>query len=229
MTLIALDPIRDAAFKTAFDAHLNALRADGTTVGMTWRQVEVEAFVRTITAGVRPARPGGDRRDLSAAVPRGFTVGATCCAAAHAPVTPIEHRRRPQRARDLRRHHARSAARRLLHPRVVRDQRRPGRCLRRRCDACCATPSSTRPCSAVTAKCSTPAEPSAPSTANNGERSGRCTAPALIPAARCRSSRAASTTSAGGPATAAQPTSKISCPYARHTITSCTRAAGRSP
>ena len=29
MTLIALDPIRDAVFKTAFDAHLNALRAEG--------------------------------------------------------------------------------------------------------------------------------------------------------------------------------------------------------
>ena len=71
MTLIALDPIRDAVFKTAFDAHLNGLRADGTTVGMTWRQVEVEAFMRTITAGVRPTLPGGDRRDLSAAVPSG--------------------------------------------------------------------------------------------------------------------------------------------------------------
>ncbi len=53
MTLIALDPIRDAMFKTAFDAHLNALRAEGTTAGMSWRQVEVEAFMRTITAGVR--------------------------------------------------------------------------------------------------------------------------------------------------------------------------------
>ena len=30
MTLIALDPIRDAVFKTAFDAHLNGLRADGS-------------------------------------------------------------------------------------------------------------------------------------------------------------------------------------------------------
>ena len=55
MTLVALDPIRDAVFKKAFDAHLNALRADGTTAGMTWRQVEVEAFMRTIAAGVRPA------------------------------------------------------------------------------------------------------------------------------------------------------------------------------
>ena len=53
MTLIALDPIRDAVFKTAFDAHLNGLRAEGTTAGMSWRQVEVEAFMRTITAGVR--------------------------------------------------------------------------------------------------------------------------------------------------------------------------------
>ena len=57
MTLVALDPIRDAVFKKAFDAHLNALRADGTTAGMTWRQVEVEAFMRTIAAGVRPIGP----------------------------------------------------------------------------------------------------------------------------------------------------------------------------
>jgi len=57
MTLIALDPIRDAVFKKAFDAHVNALRAEGTTSGMTWRQVEVEAFMRTIASGVRPTRP----------------------------------------------------------------------------------------------------------------------------------------------------------------------------
>jgi len=56
MTLIALDPIRDAVFKRAFDAHLDALRAEGSTAGMTWRQVEVEAFMRTIAAGVRPTR-----------------------------------------------------------------------------------------------------------------------------------------------------------------------------
>ena len=61
MTLIALDPIRDAVFKKAFDAHLNALRADGTTAGMTWRQVEVEAFMRTIAGGVRPTRVAGGR------------------------------------------------------------------------------------------------------------------------------------------------------------------------
>jgi hypothetical protein len=76
MTLIALDPIRDAVFKKAFDAHLNALRADGTTAGMTWRQVEVEAFMRTMAAGVRPSRPAatggtavdpGELRDLRAA------------------------------------------------------------------------------------------------------------------------------------------------------------------
>jgi len=80
MTLIALDPIRDAAFKTAFDAHLNALRADGTTAGMPWRQVEVEAFVRMVAAGVRPALPGpsnvgADLGDLRAA--------------ANAPVSPM--------------------------------------------------------------------------------------------------------------------------------------------
>ena len=61
MTLIALDPIRDAVFKKAFDAHLNALRAEGTTSGMTWRQVEVEAFMRTIASGVT-GRPGPRRR-----------------------------------------------------------------------------------------------------------------------------------------------------------------------
>ncbi len=61
MTLVALDPIRDAVFKKAFDAHLNALRADGTTAGMTWRQVEVEAFMRTIAAGVRPTGSQAER------------------------------------------------------------------------------------------------------------------------------------------------------------------------
>ena len=80
MTLIALDPIRDAMLKTAFDAHLNALRADGSTSGMAWRQVEVEAFMRTIAGGVRPTQAGagisvtggrsadlGDLRDLRTA------------------------------------------------------------------------------------------------------------------------------------------------------------------
>ncbi len=71
MTLVALDPIRDAVFKRAFDAHLNALRAEGATSGMTWRQVEVEAFMRTIAAGVRPARSGCDRPDVSAAAHAG--------------------------------------------------------------------------------------------------------------------------------------------------------------
>ena len=89
MTLIALDPIRDAVFKTAFDAHLNGLRADGSTAGMTWRQVEVEAFMRTISAGVRPGRSGDDRRDRSAAVPTG-TRWSDLLAAANAPVSPID-------------------------------------------------------------------------------------------------------------------------------------------
>ncbi len=69
MTLIALDPIRDAVFKTAFDAHLNGLRAEGATTGLTWRQVEVEAFMRTITAGVRPTRPRVPGTDGHAARP----------------------------------------------------------------------------------------------------------------------------------------------------------------
>jgi len=66
MTLIALDPIRDAVFKRAFDAHLNGLRAEGATTGMTWRQVEVEAFMRTVTAGVRPTRPAAGVGDTGA-------------------------------------------------------------------------------------------------------------------------------------------------------------------
>ncbi len=95
MTLIALDPIRDAVFKTAFDAHLNRLRAEGATTGMTWRQVEVEAFIRTITAGVRPARPGDDRRGRSTAVPAGARwqrpAGGGQCAG-------VSHRRPPPTA-----------------------------------------------------------------------------------------------------------------------------------
>ncbi len=63
MTLLALDPIRDAVFKKAFDAHLNALRAEGTTNGMAWPQVQVEVFMRMVAASVQPqARPAGSAR-----------------------------------------------------------------------------------------------------------------------------------------------------------------------
>ncbi len=116
MTLIALDPIRDAVFKTAFDAHLNGLRAEGTTAGMSWRQVEVEAFMRTIAGGVHPASPGPLEQWGRSGRPagRGQRAGGS-----------DPRRRRPPRARDLRRHHTRPVARRLLQPWVVRDQRRP--------------------------------------------------------------------------------------------------------
>ena len=67
MTLVALDPIRDAVFKKAFDAHLNALRADGTTAGMTvaaGRSRSVHAHDR----GRRPAhRAAGGRAAGSSA------------------------------------------------------------------------------------------------------------------------------------------------------------------
>ena len=38
MTLLALDPIRDAMFKKAYDRHLNAVRADGTAAGQSWQR-----------------------------------------------------------------------------------------------------------------------------------------------------------------------------------------------
>ena len=49
MTLIALDPIRDAMLKKAYDGHLNARRAAGATNGLPWRQVEVDAILHAIT------------------------------------------------------------------------------------------------------------------------------------------------------------------------------------
>jgi hypothetical protein len=52
MTLIALDPIRDAMLKKAYDGHLNARRAAGATNGLPWRQVEVDAILHAITSGV---------------------------------------------------------------------------------------------------------------------------------------------------------------------------------
>ena len=90
MTLIALDPIRDAVFKTAFDAHLNALRAEGTTAGMSWRQVEVEAFIRTISAGVRPGRPAGGRPADPSVTPTTSAQLADLRAAARTAVIPAE-------------------------------------------------------------------------------------------------------------------------------------------
>ena len=61
MTLLALDPIRDAVLKTAYDRHLNTLRASGATSDMPWRQVEVDAMLHAITRGVTPHATGGDR------------------------------------------------------------------------------------------------------------------------------------------------------------------------
>ena len=52
MTLLALDPIRDAVLKTAYDRHLNTLRASGITSDLPWRQVEVDAMLHAITHGV---------------------------------------------------------------------------------------------------------------------------------------------------------------------------------
>ena len=184
---------------------------------MTWRQVEVEAFMRTIAAGVRPTacavagQPSLPSRPDASSTCRGSAVDlaelADLRAAASVDVSPTVDRCGVDGARDLRRDHAGSVARRLLQPRVVRDQRRSGACLRHRCGACCATPWSIRRCWAVPVRCSTPVGPGAPSTANSGGRCGQCTAPAVIRVARCRSSRAASITSAGGPATTARPTS----------------------
>ena len=154
MTLVALDPIRDAVFKKAFDAHLNALRADGTTAGMTWRQVEVEAFMRTIAAGVRPAGRAS-KGPATGGTPADLGELSNLRTAATVNVSPVSPDAESHGAGDLRRDHARPAARRLLRPRVVRDERRSGACRRRRCGACCATPWSTRRCWAVRARCST--------------------------------------------------------------------------
>jgi hypothetical protein len=64
MTMLALDPIRDAVLKKAFDAHLNRLRSAGATSGRPWSEVEVDAFMSMVAASVvsRGAGSGGSGR-----------------------------------------------------------------------------------------------------------------------------------------------------------------------
>jgi hypothetical protein len=63
MTMLALDPIRDAVFKKAFDAHRNRLQAAGGTSGKPWSEVEVDSFMSLAAASVTPRHPSsvGDR------------------------------------------------------------------------------------------------------------------------------------------------------------------------
>ena len=175
MTLIALDPIRDAVFKTAFDAHLNAAarRRDDR-----WHDVAAGRgrSVRAHDHRRCPARSPGWRCDaIYLQRYRRILVGATCW------VRPMRRclRSAPPPTRTCRR--SASSPRSIgysttaAHTGCARPATaRPWQ--RRRCGACCATPSSTRRCSAVPARCSTPVGPSAPSTANSGGHSGRCTA-----------------------------------------------------
>jgi hypothetical protein len=57
-THLELDPVRDANLKSAYDAHLRRLlKLDGNT-GTPWHQLEVQAFLNAIEAGVtRPTTP----------------------------------------------------------------------------------------------------------------------------------------------------------------------------
>ena len=50
-THVELDPVRDADLKSALDAHLRRLRKDANA-GVPWNELEVDAFVRAVTAGV---------------------------------------------------------------------------------------------------------------------------------------------------------------------------------
>ena len=91
MTLLALDPIRDAVLKTAYDRHLNTLRASGATSDLPWRQVEVDAMLHAITRRCHTIRgselDGTTGSDVAAAGPRTSDELNRQRTQAHRPVT----------------------------------------------------------------------------------------------------------------------------------------------
>ena len=118
MTLLALDPIRDAVLKTAYDRHLNTLRASGV-------------HQRPALAASRSRRHAprhhprchddrGSRIDRPATVPAPRRV-EPARTAANRPSSQLPGRVRDG-AGDLRRDHHRHDPRRLLHPRNLRNQ-----------------------------------------------------------------------------------------------------------
>ena len=92
---------------------------------MPWRQVEVDAFMRTITSGVRPTRPavGVDATGVDGSR-RSRRTARSAGSAPALEVSPISSDAESDGAGDLCRDHARPVARRLLQPRDVRNQRR---------------------------------------------------------------------------------------------------------
>ncbi len=68
-THFELDPIRDAAIWSAFDAELSRLRNADGNAGTPWKQLQVDAVVAAITAGYNPrtrARNAGAARTAHA-------------------------------------------------------------------------------------------------------------------------------------------------------------------
>ncbi len=58
-THLELDPERDARFQSAFDAHLRRARQADGNAGTPWHQLEVDAFLAGIEAGVIRRPPAG--------------------------------------------------------------------------------------------------------------------------------------------------------------------------
>jgi Domain of unknown function (DUF222)/HNH endonuclease len=73
-TLVSLDPVRGAVLRGAIDAYLRRLQREPGNAGVAWNQMEVQAFMNAITAGV--TRTGPNRSGLTgeAVVPGPSTV-----------------------------------------------------------------------------------------------------------------------------------------------------------
>jgi hypothetical protein len=53
-TLVSLDPVRGAMLRSALDAYMRRLQREPGNAGIAWNQLEVQAFINAVTAGVTP-------------------------------------------------------------------------------------------------------------------------------------------------------------------------------
>jgi Domain of unknown function (DUF222)/HNH endonuclease len=68
-TLVSLDPVRGAVLRGAIDAYLRRLQREPGNAGVPWNQLEVQAFVNAVTAGVtRASTSSGTPSTLSEVV-----------------------------------------------------------------------------------------------------------------------------------------------------------------
>jgi hypothetical protein len=59
-TLVALDPVRGAVLRGAIDAYLRRLQREPGNAGVPWNQLEVQAFINAVTAGVTRSGVSGN-------------------------------------------------------------------------------------------------------------------------------------------------------------------------